>query len=333
MNMSLGLDAAVRWDLLQPDQPLPLLVTPVARLSEPAAWAAANRSAIDANLRRYGAILFRDFAIETPAHFEAFTEAMSPGLYGQYGDLPKKEEGRNIYRSTPYPEERMILFHNESSHLDCWPSKQWFYCEVAARTGGATPIVDVRRMLLSLPADVVATFERKALMYIRTFNPDLDVSWQSFFKTSDRAAVEARCRASGAQLQWFDDNVLQIRTLCPAVIRHPLTGERAFFNQIQLHHPYNLGDEIRAGLLELVGEELLPRNVRYGDGSRIEDEVMALVGRAYEAGAVRFDWQVGDVIMLDNMLVAHARDPYEGPRKIAVAMSEMFSRTDLPGSA
>ena len=327
MNTDLG--AAVRCEFLQTGQYLPLLVTPAGRLPEPPAWAGANRLAIDANLRRYGAILFRGFDIATPARFEAFAEAMSPGLYGQYGDLPKKEEGRNIYRSTPYPQERMILFHNESSHLDCWPSKQWFYCEVASRTGGATPIVDVRRVLLSLPAELVATFERKALMYVRTFNADLDVSWQDFFKTGDPAEVEARCRAAGAEFQWFDDDVLQIRTFCPAVIRHPLTGERAFFNQVQLHHPYNLGGEIREGLLELVGEELLPRNVRYGDGSVIEDEVMELIGRTYEACAVRFDWQEGDVIMLDNMLVAHARDPYEGPRKIAVAMSEMVSRSDL----
>jgi alpha-ketoglutarate-dependent taurine dioxygenase len=328
VNTDLG--AAVRCDFLKTGQYLPLLVTPAEHLPEPPAWAAANRPAIDANLRRYGAILFRGFDIATPARFEAFAEAMSPGLYGQYGDLPKQEEGQNIYRSTPYPQERMILFHNESSHLDCWTSKQWFYCEVASRTGGATPIVDVRRMLLSLPADVVATFERKALMYIRTFDADLDVSWQDFFKTDERAEVEARCRATGAQLRWFDDDVLQIRTFCPAVIRHPLTGERTFFNQLQLHHPYNLGGEIREGLLELVGEDFLPRNVRYGDGSCIEDEVMELIGRTYEACAVRFDWQQGDVIMLDNMLVAHARDPYEGPRKIAVAMSEMFFRSDLP---
>jgi hypothetical protein len=29
--------------------------------------------------------------------------------------------------------------------------------------------------------------------------------------------------------------------------------------------------------------------------------------------------------MLDNMLVAHSRNPFVGPRKIVVAMGEMFS--------
>jgi hypothetical protein len=30
-------------------------------------------------------------------------------------------------------------------------------------------------------------------------------------------------------------------------------------------------------------------------------------------------------MMLDNMLVAHARTPFEGPRKVVVAMAESHS--------
>ncbi|MNJ78479.1 Taurine catabolism dioxygenase TauD, TfdA family [compost metagenome] len=44
---------------------------------------------------------------------------------------------------------------------------------------------------------------------------------------------------------------------------------------------------------------------------------------------MRFDWRKGDVILLDNMLAAHARDPFEGPRKIVVAMGEMVERRSL----
>lgn len=326
-------DTALLTGFLRPGHEFPAVVEACGGLRDAVAWATESRAAIEANLYRYGALLFRGFGLASPAQFEAFAEAMSSGLHGTYGDLPKKEGGKKIYRSTPYPERQMILYHNESSHLASWPRKQWFYCELPSITGGATPIVDGRRMLRELPADLVAAFERKALMYIRTFSEDVDVPWQDFFKTDDRAEVEAHCRADGTEFQWFGDSVLQTRNRCPAVTRHPQTGERAFFNQVQLHHPYCLGKDIREGLLELVGEEMLPRNVRYGDGSLIEDEVMELLGRTYEACAVRFDWKQGDVILLDNMLVAHARDPYTGPRKIAVAMSEMFSRTDLRHAA
>jgi hypothetical protein len=60
-----------------------------------------------------------------------------------------------------------------------------------------------------------------------------------------------------------------------------------------------------------------------------------LTGRVprYERCTVRFDWRAGDVLMLDNMLVAHARDPYQGPRKIVVAMSELVERSQFANTA
>lgn len=307
----------------------PLVVRPIGEIGDPIAWAAANRDFIEGLLCRHASLLFRDFALTSHQGFESFAEALSPGLYGDYGDLPKKEEGRNTYRSTPYPEKEMILYHNESAHTGQWPRKQLFFCELPSLTGGATPIVDVRQMLVRLPAAIVETFERKGLIYVRTFNPRLDVSWQSFYGTSDRDVVSARCDAAGVVYRWLGDDVLQTRTICPAVIRHPVTGERAFFNQVQLHHPSCLDPDVREDLLELVGEDRLPRNVLYGDGTPIPDAVMAEIGRAYEACAVRFGWQKGDVAILDNMLTAHARDPYSGPRKIVVAMGNMMRRNEL----
>ncbi|WP_431266589.1 TauD/TfdA family dioxygenase [Roseateles chitinivorans] len=295
------------------------------------AWARANRDVVETLLLKHAGLLLRNFGLRTPQEFEAFAESIEPELFGGYGDLPKKEGGRNTYRSTPYPERQMILFHNESAHLERWPRKQWFFCELPSPVGGATPIVDCRDMLRRLPAELVEEFERKGLRYVRTFTPRLDVSWQDFFKTTDRAEVEARLTQAGTDFAWLDTDTLQTRTRCPAVVKHPLTGERVFFNQVQLHHVSCLEPEVREDLLGLVGLDRMPRHVIFGDGSPIPDATMAVVGQTYEACAVRLDWRQGDIIMLDNMLAAHARDPYEGPRKIVVAMGAMFDRASLGG--
>ncbi|WDG44701.1 amino acid adenylation domain-containing protein [Pseudomonas synxantha] len=321
--------ALVRETLLVPEQDFPLLMEPTDPGLDLVAWIKENRALVEAKLARHAGILFRGFALRDIHDFEAFAEAVQPGLYGQYGDLPKKEGGKNTYRSTPYPEKKMILFHNESSHQDRWPRKQLFFCEQPSPVGGATPVVDCRQMYLKLPVAIRERFEDKGLLYVRTFADKLDVSWQHFFKTDVRADVEARCRAAGIEWTWLDNDELQIRTPCPAIIRHPVTGEKTFFNQVQLHHIFCLDPDVREDLLALFGEQRMPRHVYYGDGSPIEDEVMALVGELYEACAVRFDWQKGDVILLDNMLAAHARDPFEGPRKIVVAMGEMIDRSAL----
>jgi alpha-ketoglutarate-dependent taurine dioxygenase len=61
----------------------------------------------------------------------------------------------------------------------------------------------------------------------------------------------------------------------------------------------------------------------------ISDAVMDHVGEVYERNAVRFQWQVGDLVALDNMLVAHARDPFVGERKVVVALGDMVYAKDI----
>ncbi|TRX76806.1 non-ribosomal peptide synthetase [Pseudomonas mangiferae] len=320
---------SVRFTALREGHDFPLLAQPEGGDLNVIEWIAQNRPLLEEKLVTHACILFRGFGLRGIEEFEQFAEAVQPGLYGRYGDLPKKEGGKNTYRSTPYPEQKMILFHNESSHQDRWPRKQMFFCEQPSPKGGATPIVDCREMCRRLPQDVLQTFERKGLLYVRTFTEKLDVSWRHFFKTDSREEVEARCRAAGIDWRWLEDDELQTRTYCPAVISHPLTGERSFFNQVQLHHIQCLDPDVRDDLIGLFGLDNMPRHVYYGDGTPIPDAVMETVGRVYEECAVRFDWQKGDVVLLDNMLAAHARDPYEGPRKIVVAMGDMYDRSAL----
>nr|WP_289137324.1 condensation domain-containing protein [uncultured Halomonas sp.] len=322
-------NSPIRTALLDEKRVFPLVIEATDADLDAVAWATSQRDFIEQHLRKHAGILFRNFGLTTPQEFEAFAEAIQPGLYGSYGDLPKKEGGRNTYRSTPYPERQMILYHNESSHLERWPRKQLFFCEFPSPVGGATPIVDCREMLRQLPSDVVEEFERKGLLYVRTFTRNLDVSWRDFFKTDSKEEVETRLEEAGIEWQWLGDDELQTRTRCPAVVTHPVTGDRVFFNQVQLHHVSCLEPDVKEDLLGMVGQERLPRNVYFGDGSVISDEMMKVVGEAYEACAVRFDWRRGDVVMVDNMLAAHARDPYEGPRKIVVAMGDIYERSAL----
>src|SRR5205823_7562489 len=106
-------------------------------------------------------------------------------------------------------------------------------------------------------------------------------------------------------------------------------GERIFFNQVQLHHVACLDQETRAAMRQLFADEDLPRNVYYGDGTPIPDDVVHRIGEVYEQLCVETPWQQGDLIALDNMLVAHARRPFTGERKIIVAMGKMVHGDDV----
>jgi alpha-ketoglutarate-dependent taurine dioxygenase len=303
--------------------PFPIVVTPVVDGVDLAEWATTNRDDLEGYLDRYGAILFRGFGLRGVEDFEKVAAAVAPDLFAEYGDLPPEPTSQRIYGSTPYPADKMILFHNESSHLPDWPMKQFFFCVVAADEGGETPLLDGRAVCEALDPAILAEFAEKGLVYVRNFSPGIDVPWQEFFKASDRSEVEQTCAESGMDCEWTANDGLRIRQQAQAVTTHPRTGERIFFNQVQLHHVYCLDPETRDSLRQLFAEDEMPRNVYFGDGTTIPDEVMQHIGEVYEEKCVEFPWQAGDLIVLDNMLVGHARRPFGGERKILVAMAEM----------
>ena len=323
-TVSLALGSLVNTGYLSSGQRLPLVVTPAVNDIDAVEWAGIEREFIEKNLLKHGAILFRGFNLREPSEFEKFASAICPELFSGYGDLPREAVSGRVYGSTPYPNDQPIMFHNESSHMHSWPLKIWFYCLIAPQQGGETPIVNCRELYREMDPNLIREFSDRRLMYVRNFNNGLDVSWQDFFKTSDRAAVEEFCREAGIICEWMEGNTLRTKKVCQAVAAHPKTGEPVFFNQLQAHHVSCLDPTAREALLNLFGEEGLPRNVYYGDGEPIPDSVVNELQELYEKRAKSFIWQQGDILMVDNMLAAHGRRPFVGPRKIVVAMGEMI---------
>jgi alpha-ketoglutarate-dependent taurine dioxygenase len=311
------------------EEQMPLIIRPAVDNVDLAEWIGANRDELNGYLDRYGAIVFKGFDMKSAPDFERAAAAVSPELFAEYGDLPQESTADRIYHSTPYPEDKMILFHNESSHLPQWPLRQFFFCVIPAQDRGETPLLDCRRSYEALDPELRAEFAEKGLMYVRNFSEGIDVPWQDFFHTTDKAEVERTCAEAGMGCEWTENGGLRISQVSPAVAIHPRTGEKLFFNQIQLHHVSCLDEETRTALSQLFAEEDMPRNVYFGDGTPIPDETVAKIGEIYEELCVEPPWAAGDMIVLDNMLVAHARRPFSGERKILVAMAEMVNVDQL----
>jgi amino acid adenylation domain-containing protein len=319
----------VKTGYLDASETFPLVIQPALDDVDLIEWARGQQKFIEAKLLEHGAILFRGFSVEATREFEQFALSICPELFGEYGDLPREGVSGKVYGSTPYPPEQAILFHNESSHLQRWPLKIWFFCVQAAQQGGATPIVDCRKVYQLLNPKIRERFARKKVMYVRNYVDGLDVNWRDFFHTSDRSVVEDYCRKASIDFDWKGVNGLITRQVCDAVTQHPKTGQTVFFNQLQTHHVSCLERATRISLLSLLEEEDLPRNIYYGDGSTIEDSVVDEIRELYQQIATSYLWQERDILLLDNMLTAHGRNPYQGERKIVVAMGEMINGRDM----
>lgn len=308
---------------LRPGQKLPLLIEPRVGRIDVAAWIANQREWIRSQLHDCGGILLRGFQISGVAEFEQVCRALCGDLMEySYRSTPRHQVEGHIYTSTEYPEDQHIPLHNENSYASAWPMKICFYCRQPSTTGGQTPIADSRRVYQRISPEVRERFATKQVMYVRNYGGGIDLDWPTVFQTNDRAEVEAYCEAAQIKWQWGEGERLKTWQVRPAVAQHPQTGEMVWFNQAHLFHVTNLPADVSQSLLETIGEEGLSRHSYYGDGSAIEPEALAEIRQAYEAETIEFDWEAGDLLLLDNMLVAHSRRPYTGSRSVLVGMAE-----------
>jgi alpha-ketoglutarate-dependent taurine dioxygenase len=320
----------IEAELLESGGPLPLVIKPKGEHVDVTAWAAGNREFVETQLVRHGGILFRGFDITTPVTFEQLCRAVSTQLL-EYNERssPRTEVSPNVYTSTDYPPDQSIFLHNENSYQRTFPRKIFFFCLTPAKTGGETPIADCRKVFQRISPHVREHFIEKGWMYVRNFGDGFGLPWQTVFQTESRDVVERECHRKGIKAEWKDDQRLRVSTVLPAVAKHPLTADLSWFNHATFFHVTTLDPVLREVLLEEFAEEDLPTNTYYGDGSRIESDVLEQLREAYRQETVSFPYEAGDVMLLDNMLTAHGRAPYSGPRKILVTMADAVNRDKL----
>lgn len=323
-------EGLIEAEFLKLDTLLPLMLQPTVEEVNLLAWAKSNQQFIDTQLLKHGGILFRNFKVKGTAEFEQFIIVVSGKLL-QYQERssPRSQVSGNIYTSTDYPATHSIFLHNENSYQHTWPLKIFFFCITPAIQGGETPIADVRKVFERIHPMIKERFIQKQVMYVRNFNNRFGLPWQTVFQTVDKVKVEEYCRSNGIEVEWKDGNCLRTRQVRQAIVKHPQTGEMVWFNHAAFFNVSTLEPTIREALLAEYEEEYLPNNTYYGDGSSIESSVLDEIREAYRQETVTFQWQKGDILMLDNMLVAHGRSPFIGSRKVVVGMAEPICSKDI----
>lgn len=308
------------------NETLPLLIQPNIEGVNLINWVENNLEAVKSYLYKHGGILFRNFQVSAVAEFENLIKTVSGELI-EYRDRssPRSAIQGKIYTSTDHPADQSIFLHSENSYAATYPLKIFFYCVTPAQQGGETPIADTRRLYQRIPKEIRDRFAQKQVMYLRNFGDGFGLPWETVFQTNSREEVEAFCHQQGIEFEWRESNKLRTRQIRPAIAKHPYTSDLVWFNHAVFFHISTLGKIIREALLTEFSEEELPHNTYYGDGSPIEADVLDELRAIYQQETIAFPWQTGDILMLDNMLTAHGRQPFAGKRKVVVGMAEPFS--------
>ena len=337
VGQELGIKLEDRLEFLN-EKKLPVVIRPVegetieGLLTE-------SRESLEAILRQYGAVLFRGFGLRTAEDFHAAADlCFKSGLRRYIGGVsPRGEVMSGVYESTTFPSHMRIPQHNEMAYLPDPPCALAFFCEIEPEHGGETPLADSRLIYKLIPEELRTALERAGVSYHRyLYGPrwnlhhltrnrlvKLHTSWMAAFASDDPAVVERACAATGSTVKWDREEGAKISNVLPAFRRHPETGEMLWFNQVStfLSSPRSTG-WVRWLMYQMAypNPYRRPFHATLGDGSPITLRQLNMVTEAIERATVRFRWQRGDLLLVDNFLITHGRMPYRGKRRILVAI-------------
>ena len=294
-----------------------------------ASWAGRYRDALRAVVAEQGCVLVRGLGLRNAAETGAVFQRLAASLMTEREAFaPRQAYPGGLYSATPWPPNQQMCMHHELSYKLEFPGLMLFACLTAPAAGGATGVADAPAVLGALPAGLVQRFEREGWMLVRNYNEDIGASVEQAFGTGDRGEVERYCRANATEFEWQPDGTLRTWQRRNAVVRHPVTGQRCWFNQIAFLNEQTIDPEVREYLVDLYGEDGLPFTTRFGNGDPVGEDIVELLNQTYEAHTMREPWHSGDLLLVDNIRTAHSREPYTGPREVLAALADPVHLAD-----
>ncbi|MEO1648584.1 MAG: TauD/TfdA family dioxygenase [Pseudomonadota bacterium] len=286
-----------------------------------AAFLKTNKPAVDAALDDAGALLFRGFDVPNPEAFDAAIEG-----YGESGftyedslsNAVRTNVTPRVFTANEAPPSTEIFLHHEMAQTPLYPSKLFFYCEIAEMTGGATPLCRsdwVMERLAEEAPEFVARLEAEGVRYTNVMPGADDAgsgqgrSWRSTLSVETKEEAEKRLSDLGYSWEWREDGSLKVTTAALPAVREVSEGRKTFFNQL-----------IAAFRGWSDSRNSADKSITFGGGEAITQDDMAPAIAAADELTVNCEWQPGDVALVDNYTVMHGRRPYEGKRRVLASL-------------
>lgn len=285
-------------------------------------WIAEHKNDLRTLMTKHGAVLFRDFPIDSPKAFETMLEmADFKNMPYVGGAAPRKQiTDERVLTTNESPASEKIPFHHEMSQVPNPPSYIFFYCQKPSDSGGQTAILHSNEMydeFIKIDANKAHEIESQGVKYNRVMPSEDDFaspigrSWKSTFLTDSKSVAEEKMTEAGMSWQWLDNGDLRTTTATlPAVRTDERSGLKTFFNSMVA--AYIGWQDTRNDRKKAV---MLP------NGEYMDDTLMETLAQKMEEKAVAFDWRKNDVLCIDNKLVLHSRYPFTGERVILASIA------------
>lgn len=285
------------------------------------AYLKSKKADVGLLLKNSGTVLFRGFDVAAPEDFDAVVEAYGDDNFAYKESLSNAVRVNvtpRVFTANEAPPETSIYLHHEMAQTPIYPSKLFFYCQIAADKGGATPLCRSDVLLEKLAKedpDLVQAFADKGVRYSSTMPLENDAgsgqgrSWRSTLSCESKEGAEARLQALGYEWKWQEHESLRVTTPVLSAVRSVDDGRRVFFNQL-----------IAAFRGWSDSRNDASKSICFGDGTAITPDHMAGAIRLADELSFDLQWQSGDVALIDNFTVMHGRRPFEGTRRVLASL-------------
>ncbi|KAI1472462.1 Clavaminate synthase-like protein [Daldinia caldariorum] len=306
------------------------------------------------------AALDLDTVIETVRYLQAQGDILTKKL-AVHGTLLFRDEiigivvdrpllAPNVAPANESPKEVLIYNHNESPQVPHAPEYVFFYGHKAPEKGGETPISSslelFRRAQQEVP-ELVDELAKKGILSKVTYKTERQYAGgstlrQAFGKAIEdgddeaarRAKVEAQiaryARGPHTTWEWTSDGIVLTHRL-PAVRTQPGTGLPTLFTGLAAYYKNTRASAAGAAASASASGRKNVTQQLYGDGTPIPEEYLAALARITDEIRVLHKWQRGDVLVYDNIVAQHGREPWQGEQSDRVVMASLFDG-QVPGA-
>ncbi|CAB3996994.1 Clavaminate synthase [Paramuricea clavata] len=270
------------------------------------------------------AILFRGLPNANERDFSEWANNLGYEPFSYVGGVvPRNEIEPNV--SEGAQDDSVITFepHNEMAYSPRFPKIFSISCLKKSQWGGETAICDNRDFHVKLDPAFVQKCEDREIRYWNCLHSKDSYknryqSWQMRFKTEDKDNVNDFLKSQNYHYSWEENTLFYWKNLSPTKA-HPISGKQLWFNQLSSVHASYYDDIPSYEDLRLAYKEY-PAHTTYGDGEEFAEHEIDNHRRCIWESAVGFDWQNGDILFLDQMIVQHSRLSFQGDRRVGVSL-------------
>ncbi|KAJ3130649.1 hypothetical protein HK100_007765 [Physocladia obscura] len=295
---------------------------------------ADNAQNLTNTLTKHGAILLRGLpGIKNAVDFDALGKALNWKEFVYVnGAAPRTKVFGSVYTTNEGPADTTIAWHNEVAQSRSPPGRLIFACETpAAKSTGSTGVLhgpEAYALLQKTHPAFISALLNQGIVYTRQLQEETNKAlnagrgWKDTFNVTNKQDLDLALKDLGITGTWLPDgSLLAASPVLSGVRADERTSQTAFFNSICGAY-YDVLNNPAAGAGTV--HKFLAFGSTTADGSApVEgpsEEILASVYKSLDTIGVDIPWREGDVLLVDNYLVAHQRRAYSGPRRVYASL-------------